>query len=170
MTILTEDPGTGSARPHHGHLVGLRAAAVPAWRTLVAALVSLDTLGISTPCAEDAEAFTHDDAGIRFIAAKACGLCPVRTFCGAFAVANRERDHVWGGRDQTSGARRHDRDSQSGRLPNGEAEPTFTSGGGPAVSPLTPQTGRSVQTCDTSRVHHRGPCCDHCNHPPRSTT
>lgn len=99
-----------------GERVGLRESARPTWLKLVAALDELAGLGIRTPCDEDPATWTSDDVGVRLLAAKACGPCPVRTRCAAFADANRERAHVWGGRDRTWGsltelARRRSRQS-----------------------------------------------------------
>lgn len=106
MTALTNAQVTGKSPSAGRQLIGLRPAAVPAWRALIAALVELDRRGIRTPCSQNPAAFVGADFDRRHAAAKECGACPVRRLCGGFADANRERAHVWGGRDRTWGAKR----------------------------------------------------------------
>lgn len=81
----------------------LRPAALVAFEHLQQSLAGLGEESTTTPCGEDPEAFTSDDAGVRFIAARACARCPLVEACGSFAELNAEPAHVWGGRDRTPG-------------------------------------------------------------------
>lgn len=78
----------------------IRPEARPAWQDLCAALEVASQHGIYVPCQEDPVAFQGDDPGVRFVAARACAVCPIHRQCDTFAKANHERVGVWGGRDR----------------------------------------------------------------------
>lgn len=89
---------------------GTPAAVWPAWAVparAVAAWVELQRgvreLGGPPACERDPEAWwltgrlTADGRERAAAAIEACSSCPVRTLCGAYAVAAGERHGVWGG-------------------------------------------------------------------------
>ncbi|WP_368668665.1 WhiB family transcriptional regulator [Nocardioides massiliensis] len=84
----------------------MRTEASLAWVSLVAALEAQVGVGRPTPCQVDPEPFTSDELRERRDAARACAGCPLIEACEAFAVANGEVWHVWGGRDRASRAGR----------------------------------------------------------------
>lgn len=73
------------------------AAAVVEWLNLQAAVLQLEGRPV---CARDPEAwFASGASGASLVAeaVAACGWCPVRVECLAYAVAAVERQGVWGG-------------------------------------------------------------------------
>ena len=83
-------------------LLGVRPAAATEWRELCAALDGLLDVGFTVACRAHPESWSSDARPlVRQDAAEACGHCPARCSCLAFAVANREQQGVWGGRDHT---------------------------------------------------------------------
>lgn len=81
-------------------VITIRAAALPAWDQLQAALRDSPP----PPCTGDPEAWTSDDMATRAYAARACLRCAVVDQCAAFAEANNETFGVWGGIDRTPAA------------------------------------------------------------------
>ena len=73
---------------------GIRAEAVPAWRSL-GADVAVQTSQLL--CQADPAPFFSDDDGDLAAAIDACSSCPIQQPCRAFAVANEERHGIWGG-------------------------------------------------------------------------
>lgn len=78
--------------------LGIRPAAVPAFRALQQALARVDP----TPCASDPDSWTDPpDAEVIEWAEHQCGRCPVINLCNTFATTNRERTGaVWAGRSR----------------------------------------------------------------------
>ena len=70
------------------------------------ALDDLAEHGRATPCQVDPAPFVSDDHAERDEAARACGGCPVRIECAAYADAAEEPHHVWGGADRAPDRRR----------------------------------------------------------------
>lgn len=77
--------------------VVIRAAAIPQWEALQAALRSSPPV----PCMGD-DRWTSESAAVREWAAWHCARCPVIELCGAFAEANQEVHGVWAGRDRST--------------------------------------------------------------------
>lgn len=75
--------------------------ALPAWHQLGALLTDLADQGRATPCMTDPWPFVSDKHTERRLAAYSCTACPVVSACAAFAEANAEPAHVWGGLDRT---------------------------------------------------------------------
>lgn len=75
--------------------------ALPSWHNLGAVLTDLTDAGERVPCMLTPRPFVSDEPEDRRAAAAWCVACPAVTACGAFADANAEPAHVWGGRDRT---------------------------------------------------------------------
>lgn len=103
---ITDDPSTIDRPQDESATRDLLAAvaftpdALRAWHQLGQALRDAWDRHDHVPCTEDPGSFVSDDAGLRFVAARACHFCPAREACAAFADANGERRYVWGGRDR----------------------------------------------------------------------
>lgn len=80
---------------------GIHTEAASAWRQLDAALRDLEDHGRRPVCTTRPNDWTSPHRQVRRDAAEACGWCPVANQCHQFATANRERRHVWAGRDLT---------------------------------------------------------------------
>lgn len=80
-------------------------AQVPSWPVPVEAVgewvslqVAIAAHGGRLACETDPEAwFASAASAARAAAVEACGWCPVRGECLAYAVAAEERDGIWGG-------------------------------------------------------------------------
>lgn len=79
--------------------LGIRPAALPALRALLAAIGESGP----TPCMANPDAWTGDvEPDMTEAAVELCvGWCPVLTQCGNFATANRETAGIWAGKDRT---------------------------------------------------------------------
>lgn len=81
---------------------GIRPEAMPAWISLGIALEDMEDRGQTVVCHQRPDQWTSDASEPdRKDAAEACGYCPARSACHAFALANREPAGVWGGHDLT---------------------------------------------------------------------
>lgn len=82
-------------------MLGIPTQARPAYVALVAALDRLADQGRTPVCARRPDAWSSEaPAAVRREAAAACGWCPARVQCAAYAVAADERHGVWGGNDR----------------------------------------------------------------------
>lgn len=90
---------------------GVKAEALGAWSNLCRLLDQLDAEGERVPCREAPAVWTSDEVEDRSAAVRWCCSCPALRECAAFATANREVAHTWGGRDYSTnqaGTRRTD--------------------------------------------------------------
>ncbi len=80
--------------------LGIRTAALPAWRDLHVALSNTDR---PTPCQANPDAWTGDgDSDMADAAAQLCQeWCPALAECNTFATVNRESSGIWAGIDRT---------------------------------------------------------------------
>lgn len=96
-TCATQGSPTGTL----ARQLGIRPAALDAWRDLLAALDDMTTRGRRPACTTDPDTWTSHLPNLRRDAAEACSWCPARTACARFADANGEALGIWGGRDCT---------------------------------------------------------------------
>jgi hypothetical protein len=81
---------------------GIRPGAMNSWLALSDALNRITDDGRQAICATRPDQWSGDATEpARKDAAEACGFCPARAACLAFAQANDERSGVWGAVDFT---------------------------------------------------------------------
>ena len=81
---------------------GIRPEAGNAWQALTDALNRHADDGRQPVCVSRPDQWSSNARPAqRRDAIEACTYCPVMAACRAFAIANAEKQHVWGGRDFT---------------------------------------------------------------------
>ena len=80
-------------------ILGIRRDAIAAWLAFGAAIERMAEQGRKPVCSQRPEQWFADRPIVRADAAEARLYCPALHPCAAFAQANRERHHVWGGSD-----------------------------------------------------------------------
>lgn len=78
----------------------IRPEAISAWLALSDALDRMADDGQTPMCQQRPDQWSSDATlAARRDAAEACTFCPVQPACLAYAIAQQEPAHVWGGRD-----------------------------------------------------------------------
>lgn len=90
--------------------LGVRREAVNAFLALAEVLTRMGDDGRRPVCEQHPEQWSSDaTTPSRQDAAAACGFCPARPACLAFALAQREPAGVWGGQDFTPTSKRKEK-------------------------------------------------------------
>ncbi len=87
-------------------VLGIPAAAQPAWLALVAALDRLADRGRRPVCESSPDAWLSEQFTERRDAAEACSWCPLLDACGVYADAAGEVWGVWAGADRQARPKR----------------------------------------------------------------